>query len=88
MTRLEFTLDWVNKVRVATGQKVLKSLPKGERNRFKKCPVAIGIGGEVASGDMVYVVRDGITLEVLNVPSTVGNFVDAFDDGKYPELEK
>jgi hypothetical protein len=88
MTRLEFTLDWVNKVRGATGLKALKSLPKGERNRSRKCPVAIGIGGEVASGDMAYVMRNGIVMEIMTVPSTVGNFVDAFDDGKYPELER
>lgn len=88
MTDLERALDWANKVRGAFGKKPLKSMPKGERSRSRRCPLALAVGGEVASGDMVFINKNGITFDVQSIPRSVGNFVDRFDAGKYPQLEK
>jgi len=88
MNRKDFTLNWVNGVRKALGKKPLLSLPKGTPLSPTRCPVGIALGADVGGADLVGIHRGNIHLYIRGIPSTVLKFIKAFDEGKYPELEK
>ncbi|MCH7549649.1 MAG: hypothetical protein IH969_08980 [Candidatus Krumholzibacteriota bacterium] len=87
-------LDYVNRIRKALGYKPRKTLAKGIRGKASICPIACSIPVVVFtdSESMVFlnpgIPKNAGIVEEMQHPQYVTDFIDNFDDGKYPELIK
>lgn len=87
-------LDWVNKERAARDLPTLAELPKGERMRSNRCPISRsfeGIEGTAPStlpgSTVLFNADDGnMAVDTIKHSPAVAAFVNAFDDGQFPEL--
>jgi hypothetical protein len=86
MTRAEKVLGWVNRVRKAQGMSPIARLPKGRVMDMCDCPVARALGG----AETVLLVSEfpsNFPIHRVEHPKYVQSFIQAFDAGRYPELE-
>lgn len=101
--RHQRVLNYVNRVRVALGKKPLQKLPKGKRQSFVSCPLSNSFGREIIrvgegwisfrSVDKAFEIgiklrKTAFTDGTIALPEYVSKFIDYFDKGMYPELEK
>lgn len=77
------TLRWVNSIREENGKQPLKKLPMGVPNKPCHCPIANATGWSVTDHSIYSKAGDRIRL-----PGRVKKFVQRFDEGQYPGLEK
>ena len=89
----EDALFFINRERVDLGFAVLFEIPKGYRVNTCECPVAMALPGEAWVSRLRWwpkykSVLPSFTPQVSR-PITPGctNFINAFDEGHYPELE-
>ena len=81
-------LEWANRWRVEGGVEPLDDLPKGVPCRAEACPLANALKPIVMEGHYVEIDGGSIWLNgaMHSTPKYVQEFVQRFDDGKYPEL--
>jgi hypothetical protein len=79
------TLAWCNRKRAEQGKKSLTRLPKGRRGDGYSCPCGKAVGFWVGHEEFEYKEEHDISTEP--VPRSVGRFVAAFDDGRFPQYE-
>ena len=90
---LQATLSWLNETFVSSvGMKPLEDLPYGERANSKTCVIAMALNtnAPTAAGywsvtqHEIQLVTD-IGSERWEVPREIGDFINMFDDGSFPE---
>lgn len=92
---LQATLTWLNETFVpSVGMKPLEDLPYGKRSNSKTCVIANALntnapleGGywSVTNHEIRMVPENVETAQTWDVPSEVGDFINMFDDGSFPE---
>jgi hypothetical protein len=82
MSTIDDVLEWCNQIREADGLGRLAALPKGTHSMYS-CPIA---RATLRDAGTIYVYPKGSRGRIL-YPSVVREFVEAFDQGQYPELE-
>jgi hypothetical protein len=75
------TLRWCNGLRKKNGKKPLKKLPRGRMFEATSCPCGKATGAIVGYGFYDFNGKEGI------IPYSVRQFVDAFDDGRFPQYQ-
>jgi len=90
---LQATLSWLNDTFVPTvGMKPLEDLPYGERSNSKTCVIANALNTNAPPKDGYWSVTNH-EIELVTdagscrweVPSEVGNFINMFDEGSFPD---
>jgi len=90
---LQATLSWLNETFVpSVGMKPLEDLPYGERSNSKTCVIAMALNTNapttagywsVTNSEIQLVTDNGA--ERWEVPAEIGNFINMFDDGSFPD---
>ncbi len=76
-------MAYVNRLRAKHGLGApLEDLPKGRPAKTGSCPLAKALGPN-AQVDGAFA---EVGVECVRLPRYVGDFVERFDDGKYPDL--
>ena len=89
---LQATLSWLNETFVSSvGMKPLEDLPYGERSNSKTCVIAMALNTNAPTNGYWSVTNSAIELvfddgrERWEVPTHVGEFINMFDDGSFPD---
>lgn len=90
--REQRVLAYVNRLRDQLGLKPLKRLPEGEPEERMKCPIAraLAVGGLAADvgPELICVfAQTGRALLEVEPPKYVADWINAFDNGRFPHLE-
>lgn len=93
MIDLAEVLAFVNKERAKRDLPALAELPKGIRSKACECPIARSfkspgiVPSTLSGGTNLYTEDDPNTsVDYILHSDVVARFVNAFDDGKFPEL--
>ena len=81
-------LEWCNKIRTDRGKPVLDALPQGYPNNGYSCPCGEATGVFVGCQGWANTQIEYDNLDILTFPLAVGEFVERFDGGEFPELER
>jgi len=93
MNDYDKTLKWINKHRKISGLTPLSEIPCGEKGSARNCAVAKGLGeGSLVTPNWASIRDDTLganhrPYRAERFPRYVKRFIQAFDSGKYPDLD-
>ena len=79
-------LDFANALRAQDGNEPATVLARGRQRNIGRCPIAATAGRGWMVSVEAFKVVGGSALKVTPVPSSVQDFMAAFDAGMYPDL--